>query len=127
MSREHHKNLKRGLKQPLEAREQWFRNLRHGEPQKIRGTRKVEMMVTPGTLNATRMVEPIDPSVEYPAGTVMMDGVAIVHRATVEVPCWVPTKPDMRRVMKVAAGPTGTIGNPNTGGASAGKKSAKAS
>lgn len=123
MSREHRKNLKRGIKQPLEQREQRVRASRHNNLHTTRRWARVEEIVSPGTPDTKRTVEPRDPSVTYPEGTVEVDGMVVVHRKLVDRSRQVLVTEPYR--MRVAAGPTGTVGLPNTGGASAGKKSAK--
>jgi hypothetical protein len=125
MSRTHSKRHQRGIAQPLESRVIPFRNSRHGKPQTQRAFKDVEVYVVPGTPGAKRSVEPADSSITYPSGTVLLDGLVVVHKLVMQVTSQVPTKPDSERTMKVAAGPTGTYGQKNTGGASAGRKSAK--
>jgi len=56
-------------------------------------------------------VEPIDPKVTYPAGTVFVDNDVIVHRVFEPVGRQVEVHQPFTRA--VAAGPTGTYGLPN--------------
>ena len=113
MSREHRKNLSRGIKQPLVSKPVPFRASRHGKPQVYRSYKTEEVMVTPGTPNARRFVEQYDPSVAYPAGTVVQDDVVIVHRIHASKSTWAETRPDTERTMRVAAGPTSDYGQRN--------------
>ncbi len=90
MSRNHRKNLSRGLQVALEDRTQRVRTSRHGKPQ----MRRVRRVVTNKDT-----------------------GKIVVMISMVPV-----TEPFKARV---AAGPTGTYGAKNTGGASAGRKAPK--
>lgn len=90
MSREHHKNLQRGIKQPLVSVNVPFRRERHGKPVSIRKRHVVEE-----------------------------NGVVKVKYSTE------PVTPDTIRTARVSASSTGTYGQPNSGGAKAGKKAPK--
>lgn len=90
MSRNHRKNLSRGLKVALEERVQRVRTSRHGKPQ----MRRIRRIVTDKNTG----------------------------KVTVSISLVPVTEPYKARV---AAGPTGTYGAKNTGGASAGRKAPK--
>lgn len=113
MSREHRKNLKRGIKQPLVEREQRVRASRHNKPHTHRRWSRVEELVPPGTPNAKRTIETYNPETTYPAGTTVVDGVVVVYRLTVDRSRQVLVTEPYK--MRVAKGPTGTVGLPNTG------------
>ena len=123
MSRHHRKNLKRGIKQPLVERTQRVRASRHGEPHTTRRWSRTEEMVSPGTPGAKRVVEEFDPTIVYPEGTVITGNVVVVHRKTMDRSRQVPITEPYK--LRVAAGPTGTLGEKNNGGAKAGKKAVK--
>lgn len=106
-----HKNMKRGIKQPLVARDQRVRTSRHGKPHTHRVYKQQDVLVVAGTPNAKRSLEPIKPGTVYPVGTVFVDGMAIVHRLTVPVARQVEVTQPFTRA--VAAAPTGTWGLPN--------------
>lgn len=88
MSRHRHRNLDRGISQPLAERTLRARASRHGKPVTKRVRRLVEK----------------DGKV-----TVLFETVPVMGEQKV----------------KVAAGPTGKYGKPNTGGDNAGKKAVK--
>lgn len=111
MGREKHKNLSRGIKQPLVVGGQRVRASRHGKPHTHKLHKMQEVLVVTGTPNAKRSLEAIDPKVTYPAGTIFVDGMAIVHRLRVAVAYQAEVKVPFERL--VAAGPTGTHGRKN--------------
>jgi hypothetical protein len=111
MSRHHRKSLKRGIKQPLEDREQRVRASRHGKPQTNRRWHAEERIVPSGTPGATRHVAEVDGQV------------VIQYRISVQSSRQVPVTEPFK--MHVAKGPTATVGKKNDGGVKAGKKAEK--
>lgn len=111
MSREKHKNMLRGIKQPLVSRTQRVRASRHNKPHTHRRFKMEDVIVPAGTPNAKRTVEEIRPGVVYAAGTVFVDNMAVVHRLRVAVGHQVDVKEPFERA--VAAAPTGTWGKVN--------------
>ena len=104
MSRHHRKVLKRGISQPLEERTQRVRASRHNKPHTTRRWSRSMEMVSPGTPGAKRTVEKRDPKMDYPAGTVEIDGMVVVYRKPVDRSAQVQVTEPYK--MRVAAGPT---------------------
>lgn len=100
MSREHHKNLKRGLKQSLTERSQRVRASRHNNPHKRRVHFTELVQVEAGTPGAIRSIE-----------TAANGELVVVHKARVARTKWVPVTEPFPQ--KVASGSTATYGMKN--------------
>jgi len=101
MSREHHKNLQRGVRAPLSTREQRKRSERHGKPHTMRRWTREEQEVPAGTPGAKHRV------VEDPDTKEIVVKYFIVVDASRQVPV------TEARDVRVAAGPTGLYGKVN--------------